>query len=265
MTLTDTFQPPAEDTTQGRVSIINLQKMVSVIDLTSLQATDTDASIIALCARATLAIGHVAAVCVYPRFVPLAVEQFSGTPIKVATVANFPGGMVPYDAVMLDIARNIAAGVNEIDIVFPYLRYFSGDKQYARSLIAACKVACGSKVILKVIMETGAFSDLATLSAATEDAVKAGADFIKTGTGKIKVGASLEAAATILLVIQKLQPILKHSIGLKVSGGIQNITEALQYMNLASKMMGAEWVNKNTFRIGTSKLVDDIVEYAATA
>lgn len=263
MTLTETVKAYADAVIPGKVSEALLQKIISVIDLTSLQATDTEESIGALCAKATLPLGHVAAVCVYPRFVQLVAEQFSGTPIKVATVANFPAGSAPLEAVVQDIQRSIAAGASEIDVVFPYVRYFAGDKQYARSLVQACKAACGPQVLLKVILETGAFSDLVMLASACEDAVKNGADFVKTGTGKIKVGATLEAAATILVVIQRMQPILRQQIGLKVSGGIRTLNEATQYINLANKIMGPDWVNKRTFRIGASKLVDEISTHCA--
>jgi deoxyribose-phosphate aldolase len=259
MTLTETVKTVTEAVVPGKVQTSVLQKVVSVIDLTSLDAADTDQSIAALCAKATLPIGHVAAVCVYPRFVQFAAEQFVGTPLHIATVANFPAGSMPIEVVVNDIKKSISLGANEIDVVFPYVRYFSGDKQYARSLVEAARAACGPNVIFKVILETGAFSDLATLAAAGEDAVKAGADFLKTGTGKIKVGATLEAAATLLLLIQKIQPIIKRPIGLKVSGGVRTITEAVQYMDLAAKIMGQEWVNKKTFRIGASSLLDEVI------
>lgn len=259
MTLTETINAYTDAVQTGKLSEVLVKKLVSVIDLTSLQPTDTEESIASLCAKATLPMGHVAAICVYPKFVAQVIDQFSGTPIKVATVANFPAGTASLDSVLEDIKRSIAAGATEIDVVFPYVRYFSGDKQYARSLIQACRAACGPDITLKVILESGSFSDLATLTSASEDAIKAGADFIKTSTGKVKVGATMEAAGTMLHVIQKMQPILKRQIGLKVSGGIQTIAEAVQYMNLAAKIVGQDWVDKTTFRIGTSKLVDDIM------
>jgi deoxyribose-phosphate aldolase len=242
------------------VSLPLLQRMLSLVDLTSLNANDTESGIAAFCEKAQLSFGHVAAVCVYPAFVRLVAAQFAGTAIKAATVANFPEGSSSLESVLLEIGAALQEGAQEIDVVFPYERYLAGEQQYARTFVAACKAACGDDVILKVILETGALLDPAIIADAALDALTAGADFIKTSTGKIAEGATLEAAATMLLVIKHATPQLKHNVGIKISGGVREIQQAAQYMQLADNIMGKDWVEPATFRIGASKLVDEIMK-----
>jgi deoxyribose-phosphate aldolase len=236
-----------------------LEKIFGLIDLTSLNATDTEESIALWCEKAVSPFGQVAAVCVFPYFVRQVAATFANTPIKTATVANFPEGNDPLETILLDIGRALEDGAQEIDVVFPYQRYLAGERQYARTFVSACKTACGDAVTLKVILETGILVDFALIADASWDALTAGADFIKTSTGKSAAGASLEAAAVMLLVIQHVQSQLKKPIGLKISGGIKEISQAAQYIALAEKIMGPHWVTPATFRIGTSKLVDEMV------
>lgn len=235
------------------------QRLLSLVDLTSLNANDTEESIALLCDKAQTPLGHVAAVCVYPRFVRQVATQFAGTPIQTATVVNFPEGTSSLETVLVEIGRALQDGAQEIDVVFPYLRYLAGEQQYTQSFISACKVACGSSVSLKVILETGALLDPAIIADASVNALTAGADFIKTSTGKIAEGATLEAAAVMLLVIHHVMPQLKRNIGLKISGGIRDIEQAAQYVELADAIMGREWVSADNFRIGASQLVDKLL------
>ncbi|MEQ1790288.1 MAG: hypothetical protein ABL857_07585, partial [Rickettsiales bacterium] len=151
-------------------------------------------------------------------------------------------------------------GAQEIDVVFPYSRYLAGETQYAHTFVSSCKAACGDAMTLKVILETGALNDIAIIADACFETLAAGADFVKTSTGKIAEGATLEAAATLLLVIRHMLPQLKHNVGLKISGGIRELQQAAQYIELADRIMGREWVTPDTFRIGASKLVDEIVK-----
>ncbi|TAK76747.1 MAG: deoxyribose-phosphate aldolase [Gammaproteobacteria bacterium] len=236
-----------------------IDKLFNLIDLTSLNESDTDSSIAALCEKATSPFGHVAAVCVYPRFVRLVAEQFASTPIKTAAVANFPHGTESLESTLIDISQALQEGAQEIDVVFPYTRYLAGERQYAQQFVTACKAACGEEVTLKVIIETGALNDPAIIADASLDVLTAGADFIKTSTGKIAEGATLEAAATMLLVIQHATPLLKRPLGLKISGGIREVAQAAQYVELADQIMGRDWVTPQTFRIGASKLVEVIL------
>lgn len=234
------------------------QRIYSLVDLTSLNETDTEVSIIEFFKKATSPLGHVAAICVYPQFVRLAATQFSGTPIKVATVANFPEGNSSSEKILAEINQALTNGAQEIDIVFPYERYLAGEHQSARTLVSACKVACGLGVTLKVILETGALIEPVMIADACYDVIIAGADFVKTSTGKISQGATLEATTVMLLVVKHLRTQLKREIGVKISGGIREVQQAAQYIQLAEQIMGHDWVNPSSFRIGASKLVDEL-------
>ena len=235
------------------------RRLYSLIDLTSLNENDTDASIATFCAKAQSPLGHVAAVCVYPPFLRLIATQFAHSPIKAVTVANFPDGSAPLDTVLIQIGCALQDGAAEVDVVFPYERYLAGERQYSQNFVTACKAACGDTVKLKVILETGALGDPAIVADAAYDAFAAGADFIKTSTGKIREGATLEAAATMLLVIKHIVTQIERPIGLKVSGGIREIEQAAQYVLLADRIMGREWVTPLHFRIGASQLVDKLL------
>jgi deoxyribose-phosphate aldolase len=236
-----------------------LRRLYSLVDLTSLNEGDTPAAIATLCAKAQSALGHVAAICVYPQFISLVAANFARTPVRAATVVNFPEGASSLEAVLAEINESIQSGAQEVDVVFPYARYLSGEQHYAHQFISTCKAACGESVLLKVILETGALSDVTIIADASYTALAAGADFIKTSTGKISEGATLEAAATMLLVIKHTEPQVKHRLGFKVSGGIRTIVDAAQYVELADRIMGREWVTPATFRIGASKLVDELL------
>lgn len=234
-------------------------KIIKFIDYTSLNETDTENTIATFCSQAINSLGHVAAVCVYPQFVRLVAAEFAGTPVKVTTVANFPQGSDSLESVLIAIGRALEDGAQEMDIVFPYSRYLAGERQYAQTFVTECKAACGADVMLKVILETGALNDLAIIADASRDVLAAGADFIKTSTGKIPQGITLEAAATTLLVIKEMSSKLKRHIGFKASGGIKELQQAAQYLALAEHIMGPAWISPHTFRIGSSKLVDKLL------
>lgn len=234
------------------------QRLIPLIDLTSLNADDTEASVAAFLEKARTPYGDVAAVCVYPAFVRMAASTFAASPIKVATVVNFPTGEATLESVLIELNQALENGAQEIDVVFPYHRYLAGEQQYAHHFVAACKEACGQEVTLKVILETGALMDASIIADASLEALTAGADFIKTSTGKIAEGATLEAVGTMLLVVRHAQPKLHKPLGVKVSGGIREWQQAAQYLALADHIMGPDWVSPETFRIGASKLVDDL-------
>lgn len=237
--------------------VVLARRILPLIDLTSLQDTDTTSSIGFFCEKARNDFGHVAAVCVYPDFIRMVADNFAGTDIRAATVINFPQGDLPLEQVIADINAALTDGAEEIDVVFPYQRYLAGEQQYIRTFVESCKAACGDAT-LKVILETGILVDLAFIADATYDVLAAGADFVKTSTGKVSVGATLEAAATMLLVIQHIQPKLRHHVGLKISGGVRTLEQAASYLALAEAIMGRDWVSPKTFRIGASQLVDAI-------
>lgn len=239
-----------------------IRRIYSLIDLTSLNESDTESSIAFFSEKALSSLGHVAAVCVYPTFVRQMSAQFFNTAIKVATVVNFPEGDLSLEMSLIEIGRALQDGAQEIDVVFPYQRYLAGERQYAQRYISSCKAACGEHVLLKVILETGALQDIAIIADATYDAIAAGADFVKTSTGKIPEGATLEAVATMLLVVKHSQSQVKRTLGVKVSGGVRTAEDAVKYLELAKLVMGRDWAMPATFRIGASKLVDELLQDA---
>lgn len=233
--------------------------IVSCIDLTSLNTSDTTENISALCKKAVTPMGQVAAVCIYPQFVTLARQLLQKTSVKIATVANFPGGDEVSESVFANIQMSINNGAQEIDVVFPYKSYLSGDEKSPVEFIKKCKSICGEQVVLKVILETGALPDEHVIAEISRKALQAGADFLKTSTGKIAVGATPEAVRVMLLVIKSMSQECHRAFGLKVSGGVRTVEHALQYIQLASDIMGVDWVTPKTFRIGASGLLDDIL------
>lgn len=232
--------------------------LISFIDLTSLNETDSEESIASLCQKAVTSVGGVAAVCVYPRFVKQVAAYFQGSAIKIATVANFPQGIQPLNEVLESLHQSIEEGAEELDVVFPYQAYMSGGREDALSFVEACKEICAERT-LKVILETAVLKDITLIAEATADVAFAGADFIKTSTGKLAEGATLEAAEVILLTIKALGKQLKRSVGIKVAGGIREPQQAREYWELAKDIMGAAWVTPKTFRIGASQLVDKLI------
>jgi deoxyribose-phosphate aldolase len=237
-----------------------LAEIISLIDLTSLGESDTPEMIDTLCKKAVTPAGHVAALCIYPHFVPQVSKLIKTPAIKIATVVNFPAGRDAIDNVVNVIKTSLQAGATEIDVVFPYERYLTGDRMGAQAFIRQCRTACADEVSLKVILETGAIPDLEMLLEISQDVILAGADFLKTSTGKAATGATLEAAAVMLLAIKGLQPNIKRILGFKASGGIRHLIDAAQYIELARQIMGRDWVSPATFRLGASQLLDVLLD-----
>lgn len=244
------------------ISASVVQRLVALADLTSLNSDDSNASIAAFLQKADTVFGHVAAVCIYPPFVALASATCKSKHIHVATVVNFPSGNADLSTALVEINNALEDGADEIDIVLPYQRFLANDTDFVRDYIAETKAACGNAAVLKVILETGAYPSLEAIQAATRLAIHAGADFIKTSTGKISQGASLPTAAAILTVIKELQPSIKHAVGFKAAGGIREWDQAVQYVQLAEIIMGKEWVQPKHFRLGVSKLLDNLDAFA---
>ncbi|HVE44337.1 MAG TPA: deoxyribose-phosphate aldolase [Gammaproteobacteria bacterium] len=242
-----------------------IQRILSLVDMTRLQDDDNEENIAAFLEKVrsfpSLLSGQVASVCVYPEFVKLAASALMGTGVKIGTVANFPEGEASLEATLIEINQALIAGAQEVDVVMPYRRYLAGEREYVYNFVSACRAACGSNITLKVILETGLLQDSVIIAAASLDVFSAGADFIKTSTGKIREGATLEAAATMLLAIREVSTKIQRPIGLKVSGGIADLQQAAHYVALAETMMGKEWVTVDTFRIGTSRLPDMMLQW----
>ncbi|SBV96603.1 thymidine phosphorylase (modular protein) [uncultured Alphaproteobacteria bacterium] len=235
------------------------RRVLSLIDLTNLDPEADDAAIIALCEKALDAPVPPAGVCVPPRqaLVPVVVLRHSG--IRPVTVANFPEGRSNASLAAFEVLRAVNDGVEEVDVVFPYADWLKGNHEACAEFVSACKSACGVLAKLKVILETGAFPDPAGIGEAARAAIAAGADFIKTSTGKIAVGATPEAAEAMLAAIRETG----GTCGFKVSGGVRSLDQAVAYVRLAERTMGAEWVTPDRFRIGASGLLDELAAILA--
>ncbi len=231
------------------------RQALSLLDLTSLNDTDTGATIEKLCGRAVTPHGAVAAVCVWPRFVGLAKTRLTGTGVKVAAVANFPMGTADIAGAAREAAAIVASGGDEVDVVFPYNAWLNGDRRSGGELVAACKSACGGKAILKVILETGCLRDMEQIAAASRAAIDAGADFIKTSTGKAAISATPDSARTMLRVIKASG----RACGFKAAGGIRDAATAAAYLDLAVGIMGESWISPATFRFGASGVLNDLL------
>jgi len=232
------------------------ERILPLIDLTSLNDDDDAATIERLCADAVTAHGPVAAVCLYAQFVPQARRLLEGSGVRIATVANFPRGGSDVGRAAAETAAAVAAGADEVDVVLPFEAWLAGERAKARDLIAACKAACGEQAHLKVILETAALGPPARVAEAAGDAIAAGADFIKTSTGKGAGGATLEAAEAMLKEIRAAG----GGVGFKASGGIRKVAEAAAYLALAERILGADWPRPESFRFGASSLLGDVLQ-----
>lgn len=236
------------------------RRALALTDLTDLGEAATEAGARRLCARATGGPVAVAAVCLWPRFVACARPLLAGTGVRIATVVNFPSGADAPEAVLAQTAAALADGADEIDLVMPWRRFLAGEAEPAGTLIAAVRAACGDKA-LKVILESGEYPDAGTVGAAARLAIAAGADFVKTSTGKSARSATPEAARAMLEAIRDSG----RPVGLKPSGGIRTLADAALYLELADAIMGKGWTRPETFRFGASGLYDALIAALAGA
>ncbi len=225
---------------------LNLSRIHACLDLTSLNATDSDESIIALCHKAINPLGSVAAVCCYPQFIKTAQAHLSPG-ILLATVVNFPHGQGSLAEVEAEVSLAFEQGADEIDLV-------SRDP----TMVSAVKALCGART-LKVIIESGTIEDPASIYKVSLELLRAGADFIKTSTGKVPVGATLEAAAAILQALTQFEIETGQCKGIKISGGVRTIAQAEAFIALAEQAFGRDYIAPNTFRIGASALLDELL------
>jgi deoxyribose-phosphate aldolase len=229
---------------------------LSLLDLTNLKDDCTEAQIVTLCARAQTPFGNSAAICIWPRFVAQARSLLGPEhSLRIATVVNFPAGDMEIADVAAETREAIADGADEIDLVIPYRALLAGDEQAVTDMVRAVRAECVSPTLLKVILETGELKDAVLIQRASELAIDAGADFIKTSTGKVAVNATLETADIMLRAI-------RHSgrkVGFKPAGGIGSVNEAALYLSLAETIMTPDWAMPSTFRFGASGLLDDIL------
>lgn len=242
------------------------RRVFSCIDNTTLNGTDNEASVKVFCLHTMekklspstfhLSPFQVAAVCVYPRFVSVARKALEGSGIKVASVAGaFPHGQLPLHLKVEEVKYAIGDGADEIDMVLSRGALLAGEDNIVRDEVATMKEACQGRT-LKVILETGELPSPTLIAKASQLAIDGGADFIKTSTGKIGIGATLEAAEIMLNVINENVKKGKKKVGFKAAGGISTPEEALAYAELAKKILGDDYINNQTFRIGASRLTD---------
>ncbi|MDP2008094.1 MAG: deoxyribose-phosphate aldolase [Rubrivivax sp.] len=230
--------------------IATARTALACLDLTSLNDNDTAADIQKLCARAQGMYGHTAAVCVWPRFAKLARSLLPDS-VAVAAVANFPDGSSDIERAVRDTREIVDAGAQEVDVVFPW-RDFAA----APALLAAVRQAC-TGLRLKVILETGELQDELRIGHACRVALDAGADFLKTSTGKTPTSATPDAARVLLGAIATDAAACSR-VGFKPSGGIRTVADAALYIGLTRDALGAGAVTPQRFRLGASGLLNDI-------
>ena len=238
---------------------------ISMVDLTTLEGADTPGKVRAMCAKAARpdpedrTAPSVGAVCVYPDRVGIAVEALRGTGIGVASVATaFPSGRAPLEAKLADTRAAVADGASEIDMVIDRGAFLAGDHLKVYEEITAVKEACGD-AHLKVILETGELSTLDNVRRASHLAILAGADFIKTSTGKISPAATPPVVLVMLEAVRDHHRDTGRHVGVKPAGGIRNTKDAIRNLVLVNETAGPDWLTPDLFRIGASSLLNDLL------
>lgn len=234
------------------------RQVIGLLDLTSLNADDNAQRIQALCERAQTPFGSVAAVCVYPRFVALArrtLNDLGAAQVRVATVINFPYGGPNISSAVSETRAAIVAGADEVDLVYPFRSLLMGDAQTGEAMIAACREVCAGQTVLKVILETDELRDPQIIRLASQGAIAAGADFLKTSTGKVLVNATPQAVRIMLEAIAERGGL----VGLKVAGGVRTVEDAYIYIELTRNRFGSDWISADHFRIGAFGLLSELL------
>lgn len=247
-------------------SKVNGLKMVlNMIDLTTLEGADTEGKVRHLCYKAhhlhdaVPGLPHVAAICVYPSLVGTAKKALKGSDIRIASVATaFPSGQAPLKVKIEDTKYAVEQGADEIDMVISRGKFHQGEYNYVFDEISRIKEACG-KSRLKVILETGELKTLDKVRRASEIAMHAGADFIKTSTGKVKPAATMPVTLTMLEAIRDYYYKTGEMVGMKPAGGISNAKLALHYLVMVKEVLGEKWLDNHWFRFGASSLANDVL------
>ncbi len=242
-----------------------LDLAVRMIDLTTLEGADTPGKVSALCSKALRpdpvdrSVPPVAAVCVYPNLVPIAKERLRGSGVKVASVATaFPSGQAPTALKVAEVREVVELGADEVDMVIDRGAFLSG--RYAKVYEEICRVkeACGD-AHLKVILETGELGTYDNVRRASLLAMAAGADFIKTSTGKVSPAATLPVTLCMLEAIRDVHDETGRMVGMKPAGGIRAAKQAIQYLVVLYETLGAAWMTPELFRFGASSLLNDVL------
>lgn len=250
---------------KGETKKTGLKMILNMIDLTTLEGKDTPSKVKQMCYKAIHlhdyfpGLPTVAAVCVYPSMVEIAKKEVEGSGVKVASVSTaFPSGQAPMEVKLLDTKFAIDHGADEIDMVISRGKFLSGEYNFVFDEIAAIKEVCG-KARLKVILETGELSTLDNVRKASEIAMYAGADFIKTSTGKIQPAATMQVTYTMLQAIKDYYNKTGIMVGMKPAGGISTSKLALHYLVMVKETLGNDWLNNEFFRFGASSLANDVL------
>ena len=242
-----------------------LKMDLNMIDLTTLEGKDTPGKVRQMCYKAIHlhdsfpGLPTVAAVCVYPSMVGLAKSLVKNSPVKVASVSTaFPSGQAPIDVKISDTKFAVDQGADEIDMVISRGKFLAGEYAFVFDEIAQIKEVCG-KARLKVILETGELATLDNVRKASDLAIYAGADFIKTSTGKIQPAATMQVTYTMLMAIRDYYDETGVMIGMKPAGGISNSKLALHNLVMVKEVLGEEWLTNKWFRFGASSLANDVL------
>jgi len=228
--------------------------LISCLDLTSLNQTDTEEKITDLCSKAVTPYANVAAVCVYPQFIPLT-KRLLPSEIKTATVINFPSGSPDIHLLTKELKSALNLGADEVDVVLPYRTLLNGDEEFCKQYLSTAR-NLSEKKTLKIIIETGELKTISAIKKAANLCIEAKVDFIKTSTGKTETSATPAAANVILETIKASE----KNIGFKASGGIKTLTGAKAYLTLSQAIMGPAWVNNAHLRIGASSVLDSLIK-----
>ena len=242
-----------------------LDLAVRMMDLTTLEGSDTPGKVAALCSKAMrpdpsdLTVPPVAAVCIYPNLVPVAVDRVKASGVRVASVATaFPSGQSPLEIKVEEAALVAEMGADEIDMVIDRGAFLAGDYAKVYDEVRRVKEACGD-AHLKVILETGELGTFDQVRRASILAMAAGADFIKTSTGKIQPAATLPVTLVMLEAIRDFEKATGRPVGMKPAGGIRTAKEAVQYLVVLYETLGPRWMTPDRFRFGASTLLNDVL------
>jgi deoxyribose-phosphate aldolase len=242
-----------------------LKMALSMIDLTTLEGKDTPGKVKQMCYKALHlydthpGLPTVAAVCVYPSMVTFAKKELKDSGVKVASVSTaFPSGQAPMDVKLLDTRFAVDEGADEIDMVISRGKFLAGEYSFVFDEIASIKEVCGN-ARLKVILETGELATLDNVRKASDLAIHAGADFIKTSTGKIQPAATMQVTYTMLMAIKDYFDKTGIMIGMKPAGGISTSKLALHNLVMVKEVLGDAWLNNEWFRFGASSLANDVL------
>lgn len=242
-----------------------LRMVLNMIDLTTLEGKDSVGKVKQLCYKAMhphdaiAGLPTVAAVCVYPSMVKTARQALAGSGVKVAAVATaFPSGQAPRSVKLQDTRFAVNEGADEIDMVISRGKFLSGEYHFVFDEIAAIREACG-QARLKVILETGELGTYDNVRRASDIALHAGADFIKTSTGKIQPAATMPVTLVMLEAIRDYYYQTGRQVGMKPAGGISKSKAALHYLVMVKEVLGTKWLNNHWFRFGASSLANDVL------